>query len=121
MNINHINAVFNDESFLKMIFDLNSAQEVQEALQAKDIHVTMDEIMRTKDLIERFETNTLTESDQQLLNLMMNNEGSLNDNQLTFVSGGVSEIPENYVTCKTLDMIQKKTISTLDLNKINRW
>jgi len=57
MNEATIREVFSDEVFLKGLFDLETPQEVQIALRQKDISLSVEEIVKVRELmLKRLET-----------------------------------------------------------------
>ncbi len=60
-----IQAVFQDETFVKGLFELETPEEVQAALRSRDVEMTVDEIRQVRELlVKRLETGTeLTEEE----------------------------------------------------------
>ena len=80
MNTEKIKEVFADEAFVKGLFELESAAEVQAALQEKGVELTEEEILGIRDLLTKVENGEI--SAEQLEN------GELSDELLEQVSGG---------------------------------
>ena len=72
-----VKQVFADEEFVKGLFQLDTPQEVQAALREKNIELSVDEIVKIRDvLVKKFESG-----------------GELSDEELEMVSGGlISEL-----------------------------
>ncbi len=57
MNEATIREVFSDENFVKRLFDLETPEAVQQALRQKDISLSVEEIIKIRELIlKRMET-----------------------------------------------------------------
>ena len=81
MNMEKMKAVFADETFMKQLFELETAAEVQAALKEKDIELTEEEILGIRDLIIKVERGEI--SAEQL------ESGELSEDALELVAGGV--------------------------------
>ena len=80
MNVEKMKEVFADEAFVKGLFELESAAEVQAALKEKGIEMTEEEILGIRELLVKVESGEI--SAEQLEN------GELSDELLEQVSGG---------------------------------
>ena len=70
MNEERIKEVFSDEAFVKELFSKETPEEAQELLAEKDIDVSIEELVKLKDLVvaklqaaENSESAELTEAD----------------------------------------------------------
>ena len=61
-----IREVFSDEAFVKGLFALETPQEVQAALKEKKIELSIDEIVKTRQLLVRSAENGGVLSDEEL-------------------------------------------------------
>ena len=80
MNIEKMKAVFADEVFVKNLFELETAAEVQAALKEKGVELTEEEILGIRDLLAKMESGEI--SPEQL------ESGELSDEVLEQVAGG---------------------------------
>ena len=80
MNTEKMKAVFADEAFVKSLFELDSAAEVQAALQEKGVELTEEEILGIRDLLGKLANGEI--SAEQMEN------GELPEELLEQVSGG---------------------------------
>ena len=88
MNIEKIKEVFSDEAFVKGLFELDSAAEVQAALQEKGVALTEEEILGIRDLLVKMESGEVsTEQAEQWA--AQAESGELSDEVLEQVAGGV--------------------------------
>ena len=81
MNEERIKEVFSDEAFVKSLFELDSAAEVQAALKEKGVELTEEEILSVRDLLCKVESGEI--SAEQL------ESGELPEELLEQVAGGV--------------------------------
>ena len=89
MNTERIKEVFSDEEFVKSLFELETPEEVQAALEEKEIEMTIEEIGQVRDLLIRYQEGEFTEEELKALELVQNNEdGELSDEELENVAGG---------------------------------
>ena len=80
MNMEKMKEIFADEAFVKSLFELESAGEVQEALKQKGVELTEEQILGIRDLLGKVESGEI--SVEQLEN------GELPEELLEQVSGG---------------------------------
>ena len=67
MNEERIKEVFSDEAFVKELFSKETPEEVQAMLEDKDIELSIDEIVKLKELLEKKVENPDAElSDEDL-------------------------------------------------------
>ena len=67
MNEERIKEVFSDEAFVKELFSKETPEEVQAMLEDKDIELSIDEIVKLKELFEKKVENPDAElSDEDL-------------------------------------------------------
>ena len=80
MNMEKMKEIFADEAFVKSLFELESAGEVQAALKEKGVELTEEQILGIRDLLGKVESGEI--SVEQLEN------GELPEELLEQVSGG---------------------------------
>lgn len=89
MDIKKLNEVLKDESFVKQLLQLETVNQVQQALADKGVNLTIEEIEAIKDIIQRYENDQLSEQEkQQLETINTLNTDELSDNDLQAVTGG---------------------------------
>lgn len=87
MNMEKMKEAFSDEAFVKSLFELETATEVQTALQKKGIDLTEEEILAVRELLIKLEGGEITA--EQLESLARRSEdGELSDEALEQVAGG---------------------------------
>ena len=82
MNIEKIKEVFSDKAFVKGLFELESAAEVQAALKEKGVEMTEEEILSVRNLLAKVDSGEV--SAEQL------ESGELSEEMLGQVAGGRS-------------------------------
>ena len=87
MNMEKIKEVFADEAFVKGLFELGSAAEVQAALQEKGVALTEEEILGIRDLLVKMESGEVSTEQAEQWAAQAEN-GELPDELLEQVSGG---------------------------------
>ena len=88
MNMEKMKEIFADEAFVKSLFELESAGEVQAALKEKGVELTEEQILGIRDLLGKVESGEI--SVEQLEQWAVQAEsGELPDELLEQVSGGV--------------------------------
>ena len=60
MNLERMKEVLADEAFVKRLFSLETAEEVQEALLQKDVELTLEEIEQAAGLLNRYQAGDLS-------------------------------------------------------------
>ena len=91
MNMEKIKEVFADEAFVKGLFELESAAEVQAALQEKGVEMSEEEILGIRELLVKVDSGEITV--EQLEQWVAQVEsGELSEELLEQVSGGVVTI-----------------------------
>ena len=87
MNVEKMKEVFADEAFVKSLFELDSAAEVQAALKEKGIEMTEDEILGIRDLLAKMESGEISAEQAEQWSKQAES-GELPDELLEQVSGG---------------------------------
>ena len=87
MNIEKIKEVFSDEAFVKVLFELESAAEVQAALKEKGVEMCEEEILGIRELLVKLENGEISAEQAELWAKQAEN-GELPDEALEQVSGG---------------------------------
>ena len=80
MNMENLKEVFSDKAFVKGLFELETAAEVQASLKERGVEMTEEEILGVRNLLIKMENGEI--SVEQLEN------GELPDEVLEQVSGG---------------------------------
>ena len=87
MNLEKVKAVFADEAFMKQLFELETAAQVQAALQEKGVELSENEILGVRELFLKVEGGEI--SAEQLEKWVEQAEsGELSEELLEQVSGG---------------------------------
>ena len=87
MNLEKMKAVFADEAFIKQLFELETAAQVQAALKEKGVELTEEEILGIRDFIIKVERGEI--SAEQLEKWAAQEEnGELSEEALEQVAGG---------------------------------
>ena len=87
MNMEKLKEVFSDEAFVKSLFELETAAEVQAALQAKGVELTEEQILGIRDLLGEVEGVKISVEQLEQWAAQMES-GELSDELLEQVSGG---------------------------------
>ena len=88
MNVEKIKEVFADEAFVKGLFELESAAEVQAALKEKGVELTEEEILGIRDLLVKMENGEIS-AEQVEQWAAQAESGELPDELLEQVAGGI--------------------------------
>ena len=87
MNLEKMKAVFADEAFIKQLFELETAAQVQAALKERGVELTEEEILGIRDFIIKVERGEI--SAEQLEKWAAQGEnGELSEEALEQVAGG---------------------------------
>ncbi|MEE0110711.1 MAG: hypothetical protein UEP57_07505 [Oscillospiraceae bacterium] len=87
MNLEKMKAVFADEAFMKQLFELETAAQVQAALKERGVELTEEEILGIRDFIIKVERGEI--SAEQLEKWAAQGEnGELSEEALEQVAGG---------------------------------
>ena len=87
MNLEKMKAVFADEAFMKQLFELETAAQVQAALKERGVELTEEEILGIRDFIIKVERGEI--SAEQLEKWAAQEEnGELSEEALEQVAGG---------------------------------
>ena len=87
MNLEKVKAVFADEAFMKQLFELETAAQVQAALKERGVELTEEEILGIRDFIIKVERGEI--SAEQLEKWAAQEEnGELSEEALEQVAGG---------------------------------
>lgn len=87
MNIEKWKEVFSDETFVKSLLGVETAAEVQEILQEKEIHMTEEEILSLRDFFIKVEDGEISGEQLERWAAQIEN-GELTEEILEEVSGG---------------------------------
>ena len=89
MNMEKIKEVFSDEAFVKNLFELESAGEVQAALKEKGIEFSEEEIISIRDFLLKVEESDITKEQLEKWTVQLE-DGELSEEELEIVAGGVA-------------------------------
>ena len=90
MNMDKMREVFSDEEFVKGLFELETPEEVQAALEEKEIELSTGEICQMRDFLIRYQEGTLTEEEKKVVEFANEyRDGELSEEELENVSGGI--------------------------------
>lgn len=84
MNQERLKEVLSDETFVKELMEMKTAEQVQDALDDKGISVTTDEIRQMGEFLRKVKSGEIS---QETINAMAN--GELSEEELEEVAGGV--------------------------------
>ena len=87
MNTEKMKEVFSDEAFVKGLFELESAAEVQAALQEKGIEMTEEEIIAIRDLLLKVDNGEISAEQLEQWGKQVES-GELPEELLEQVNGG---------------------------------
>lgn len=88
MNMEKIKEVFSDEAFVKNLFELESAGEVQAALKEKGIEFSEEEIISIRDFLLKVEESDITKEQLEKWTVQLE-DGELSEEELENVAGGI--------------------------------
>ena len=89
MNIEKMKEVFSDEAFVKGLFELESAAEVQAALKEKGIEFSEEEIISIRDFLLKVEKGDITKEQLEKWTVQLE-DGELSEEELEIVAGGIA-------------------------------
>ena len=90
MKMDKMREVFSDEEFVKGLFELETPEEVQAALEEKEIELSTGEISQMRDFLIRYQEGTLTEEEKKVVEFAGEyRDGELSEEELEDVSGGI--------------------------------
>lgn len=89
MNMEKIKEVFSDEAFVKNLFELESAGEVQAALKEKGIEFSEEEIISIRDFLLKVEKGDITKEQLEKWTVQLE-DGELSEEELEIVAGGIA-------------------------------
>ena len=122
MNKEKLKEVFADEAFVKGLFELESATDVQAALKEKGVELTEEEILGIRELLIKVENGEISVEQLELAAAQLES-GELSDELLEQVSGGSLVlcgvlVAGSVVACAMLALCVTKLI--IDAVR-NRW
>ena len=88
MNVDKLKEVFSDEAFVKSLFELESAGEVQAALKEKGIEFSEEEIISIRDFLLKVEESDITKEQLEKWTVQLE-DGELSEEELENVAGGI--------------------------------
>mgnify|MGYP006333827911 CR=1 FL=1 len=88
MNMEKMKEVFSDEAFVKSLFELESAGEVQAALKEKGIEFSEEEIISIRDFLVKVEEGDITKEQLEKWTVQAE-DGELSEKELEIVAGGI--------------------------------
>ena len=87
MNMVKMKKIFSDEKFVKSLFEMETAAEVQAALKEKEIELTEEEILSIRDLLVKMDNGELPQEQMEKLQVMTGS-GELSEEELENIAGG---------------------------------
>ena len=105
MNMEKIKEVFADEAFVKSLLELETAAEVQAALQAKGMELTEEEILKLREFILKVESGEIPAEQVEQWTAQMES-GELPEELLEQVAGGVVLTTGALVACGVLHVLK---------------
>ena len=88
MNMEKMKEIFADEAFVKNLFELESAGEVQAALKEKGIEFSEEEIISIRDFLLKVEESDITKEQLEKWTVQLE-DGELSEEELENVAGGI--------------------------------
>ena len=88
MNMEKMKEIFADEAFVKSLFELESAGEVQAALKEKGIEFSEEEIISIRDFLLKVEKGDITKEQLEKSTVQLE-DGELSEEELENVAGGI--------------------------------
>lgn len=88
MNINKLKEVLSNKEFVEDLFQLETSQQVSDALKDKGVEISAQEVESIHDILVRYENNELTEKEKKLFEQYESQDGELSEDELENVSGG---------------------------------
>ena len=88
MNMEEMKEIFSDEAFVKNLFELESAGEVQAALKEKGIEFSEEEIISIRDFLLKVEESDITKEQLEKWTVQLE-DGELSEEELENVAGGI--------------------------------
>ena len=89
MNMEKMKEIFADEAFVKSLFELESAGEVQAALKEKGVELTEEQILGIRDLLGKVESGEISVEQAERWSKQAES-GELSDEMLEQVAGGLA-------------------------------
>ena len=87
MNLENLNAIWEDQAFVETLLAMESVAEVQAALKEKGVEMTEDDILTIRELLTKIEVGEIT-----LEQLKQIEEGELPEEALEQVAGGLLSV-----------------------------
>ena len=89
MNMEKIKDIFADEAFIKGLFELETAAEVQAALKEEGVEMSEEEILAVRDLLAKMESGEISVEQAEQWSKQAES-GELSDEMLEQVAGGLA-------------------------------
>ena len=89
MNMEKMKAVFADEAFIKQLFELETAAEVQAALKEKGVELTEQEILSVREALVKMDNAEISAEQLEQWSKQAD-RGELPEEMLEYVAGGVA-------------------------------
>lgn len=86
--INKFKELLKENEFSEKLFALESDTEIQSFLKEYGIELTLEEINKTKELLQKYQNNSLSKEEQEILEKYQKSE-ELTDADLEAVNGGI--------------------------------
>ena len=88
MNMEKMKAVFADEAFIKQLFELETAVQVQAALKEKGVELTEQEILSVREALVKMDNAEISAEQLEQWSKQAD-RGELPEEMLEYVAGGV--------------------------------
>ena len=89
MNMEKMKAVFADEAFIKQLFELETAAQVQAALKEKGVELTEEEILSVREALVKMDNAEISAEQLEQWSKQAD-RGELPEEMLEYVAGGVA-------------------------------
>ena len=89
MNMEKMKAVFADEAFIKQLFELETAAEVQAALKEKGVELTEQEILSVREALVKMDNAEISAEQLEQWSKQAD-RGEFPEEMLEYVAGGVA-------------------------------
>ena len=91
MNMEKLKEVFAEEAFVKALFEMESAAEMQEALNSKGVQMSEEEIAGIRDFFQKVKSGEISREKLEKWSKLAEN-GELTEEMLEQVAGGIEPI-----------------------------
>ena len=89
MNMEQMKAVFADEAFMKQLFELETAAQVQAVLKEKGVELTEQEILSVREALVKMDNAEISAEQLEQWSKQVD-RGELPEEMLEYVAGGIA-------------------------------